>query len=78
MASLSFCAAALLLVLFFQLRKRFRPAWFAALGSLVVASLLTIFDDFGWSDLVVLILNFIPIFLLVKDRAWYLQGQPGG
>ncbi len=73
MAVLSFCAAGLLLVLFIFLRKRYRIAWFAALGFLAITSLLTIFDDFGWTDLVVLVINIVPILLLLKDRAWYMQ-----
>jgi lysylphosphatidylglycerol synthetase-like protein (DUF2156 family) len=77
MAFLSLGAAAILLVLFFFLAKRSRIAWFIALGFLAVTCLLTIFDDFGWSDLVVLVINIIPLILLIKDRAWYLQGKPG-
>ncbi len=77
MALLSFCAAGILLGLFISLRRRIRIAWFASLGFLAVTSILTIFDDFGWSDLVVLAVNLVPIILLIKDRAWYLQGKPG-
>jgi lysylphosphatidylglycerol synthetase-like protein (DUF2156 family) len=73
MAVLSFCAAGLLLVLFIFLRKRYRIAWFAALGFLAITSLLTIFDDFGWTDLVVLVINIVPMLLLLKDRAWFMQ-----
>jgi lysylphosphatidylglycerol synthetase-like protein (DUF2156 family) len=73
MAFLSFCAAGLLLGLFIFLWKRNRLAWFVNLGFLALASILTLFDDFGWADLVVLAVNLIPILLLIKDRAWYLQ-----
>ena len=76
MAFLSFCAAGLLLGLFIFLLRRVRIAWFAALGILAVTSILAIFDDFGWSDLVVLVVNLVPMILLIKDRAWYLQGKP--
>jgi lysylphosphatidylglycerol synthetase-like protein (DUF2156 family) len=76
MALLSFGAAGILLGLFFFLRKPFRLAWFAALVFLAVTSILTIFDDFGWTDLIVVVINLIPIILLVKDRAWYLQRKP--
>jgi lysylphosphatidylglycerol synthetase-like protein (DUF2156 family) len=77
MAFLSFCAAGLLLGLFFFLRKQVRLAWFVGLGFLAVTSILAIFDDFGWSDLFVLLINLVPMILLIKDRAWYLQGKPG-
>jgi lysylphosphatidylglycerol synthetase-like protein (DUF2156 family) len=76
MTLLSFCAAGILLGLFIFLRKRIRLAWFAALGFLALTSILTIFDDFGWADLVVLVINLVPIILLIKDRAWYLHGKP--
>ena len=76
MAFLSFCAAGLLLGLFIFLRKQVRLAWFVALAFLVLASILTIFDDFGWADLVVLGINLVPIILLIKDRVWYLQRKP--
>jgi lysylphosphatidylglycerol synthetase-like protein (DUF2156 family) len=54
----------------------FGTAWFAALCFLALTSILTIFDDFGWTDLLVLVINLIPIILLIKDRAWYLQRKP--
>jgi lysylphosphatidylglycerol synthetase-like protein (DUF2156 family) len=76
MAFLSFCAAGILLGLFFFLRNRQRFAWFVALGFLAFTSILTIFDDFGWADLVVLVINLVPIILLIKDRAWYLRAKP--
>lgn len=76
MAFMSFCAAAILLGLFIFLRKRYRPAWFAAIGFLALTSILTIFDDFGWADLLVLAINLVPLILLIKDRAWYLQSGP--
>jgi predicted membrane channel-forming protein YqfA (hemolysin III family) len=63
-------------VLFFLLWRRIQPAWYVALGFLAVTSILAIFDDFGWTDLLVLVINLVPIILLIKDRAWYLHGNP--
>jgi lysylphosphatidylglycerol synthetase-like protein (DUF2156 family) len=76
MAVLSFCAVGILLGLFFFLRNRYPPAWFVALGFLALTSILTIFDDFGWTDLLVLVINLVPLILLIKDRAWYLRAKP--
>jgi len=76
MAFASFCAAGILLGLFIFLGRRSRIAWFIALGFLAFTSILTIFDDFGWTDLAVLLINIFPIILLIKDRAWYLQRKP--
>ena len=57
--------------------KRSRIAWFGAVGFLVLTALLAIFDDFGWADLLSPFINIIPIILLITERAWYLQSQPG-
>jgi lysylphosphatidylglycerol synthetase-like protein (DUF2156 family) len=78
MAFLSFGAAGILLGLFIFLRKRSRLAWLVALGFFAVASILTIFDDFGWIDLIVLVINLVPVILLIKDRAWYRGAQFAG
>jgi lysylphosphatidylglycerol synthetase-like protein (DUF2156 family) len=76
MAFLSFAAAAILVGLFIFLAKRSRIAYFLALSLFAVTSLLTIFDDFGLADLVVVVINIFPLVLLIKDRAWYLQSMP--
>jgi lysylphosphatidylglycerol synthetase-like protein (DUF2156 family) len=76
MMLLSLGIAAILLGLFFFLRRPVRFAWPVALGFLVVTCLAGVFDDFGWVDLLVLLVNLVPIVLLIKDRAWYLQEKP--
>jgi len=75
MAFLSFGTALIFLGAFIFLMKQIRIAYFIALGLLVVTSLLTIFDQFGLVDLIFLIINVVPVILLIKDRAWYLQGK---
>jgi len=75
MAFLALATAGILLGLFILLGKRSRIAYFIALGLFVAISLLTIFDQFGLADLVILAINIVPIILLIKDRAWYLQGR---
>ena len=59
----------------FFLRNRSRPAYFLTIVLLASVSILTIMDDFGLVDLVVLLINFIPFILLVKDRDWYLGSK---
>jgi lysylphosphatidylglycerol synthetase-like protein (DUF2156 family) len=76
MAFLAFVTAFILLGLFIFLSKRNWIAYFLALALFVATSLLTIFDEFGLADLVVLTINIAPIVLLIKDRAWYLQVRP--
>ena len=61
MAFLSFAASAILFRLVILLAKRSRIAWFVGLGFLALTAILAIFDDFGWADLRVLVINIIPI-----------------
>jgi len=75
MAFLSLATAGILLGVFIFLRKPGRIAYFIALGLLAAIAFLTIFDQFGLVDLVVLAINIVPLFLLLKDRAWYLHGD---
>jgi len=72
-AFLAFTTTGILLVLFVFLGKHNRIAYFLGLGLFVAISLLILLDDFGWTDLVVLVINIIPPILLIKDRTWYLQ-----
>jgi lysylphosphatidylglycerol synthetase-like protein (DUF2156 family) len=76
MAFLSLAAGGILLVVFIFLGKRSRVAYYIALGLFNASTLLTIFDQFGLADLVILCINIVPIILLIKDRAWYLQEKP--
>ncbi len=76
MAFLSIAIAGMLLGLFIFIRRRNRIAYYLILGLLVITFLLNFFDNVGLVDLVVIIINLIPIILLIKDRSWYLQGKP--
>jgi len=73
MAGLSLAIACILLVLFIYLYKSNKTAYYLMLAFFAVSSILTILDDVGLSDLVVLLINIIPIVLLLKDRVWYLR-----
>jgi hypothetical protein len=77
MAVLAFLNAVVLMGLCGLLRRGNHVAYYLTLGLLVVLSLLTVADQFGISDLIVLILLGVPLVLLVKDRAWYLQPTSG-
>jgi predicted membrane channel-forming protein YqfA (hemolysin III family) len=76
MAGLSFGAAAILLELFFVLRRRSRLAWYLVLGFLALTCVLTIFDQVGLVDLVVLVINLVPIVLLIVGRGWFRARIP--
>ncbi|MFC2064805.1 hypothetical protein ACFLXB_06890 [Chloroflexota bacterium] len=71
-AALAFMAGFFLLGMMILLGKRNRWAYFLSLAALLFIILLTINDDFGLVDLVVLIVEIIPFVLLIKDGKWYL------
>lgn len=72
MAILSFLAAGVLTSLVLGLCRRWKPAWYLVVAALAVSSLLTLFDDVGWVDILVLIGMLLPLVLLIIDRKWYL------
>lgn len=74
-AFLSLAMAGILICLFIYLLRQNRTAYYLTLAFFVVTALLTIFDNVGYSDIVVLILNIVPIILLIKDRLYYLKGR---
>lgn len=75
MAFLSIVIAGILLGLFLFIRRRSRIAYYLTMALLVATFFLNFFDNVGLIDIVVIIINIIPILLLIKDRAWYLQGR---
>ncbi|HSB65610.1 MAG TPA: hypothetical protein VLD65_03475 [Anaerolineales bacterium] len=81
MAITSFVLASILIGLAYLIQKPNPFIYYLTLAIFVGSALLTFFDDIGLADLFVLILNLIPVFLLLKDRKWYLQRpsqfQPG-
>jgi hypothetical protein len=76
MAFLSFSIAGILVGVFIFFGKHNRIAYFITLGLFIATSLLTIFDQLGLSDLLIPVINMVPIVLLIKDRAWYLEVKP--
>jgi len=75
LAALSLVIACVLIVLFIFIYRRNRTAFYLTLAFFAVTSALTIIDEVGLSDIVVLVINIIPIVLLIKDRNWYLQAK---
>ena len=73
LASGSMAAGGVLIGLLILLAKRVRVAYIWGLVAMTASSLAVFFDDVGWTDLVFVILNLVPLCLLVKDRAWFLQ-----
>ena len=73
MASGSIVAAGTLAGLAILLGRRLGHAYYLSLAALSVSSLAVLFDDVGWVDLIALLINLVPLFLLIRDRAWYLH-----
>ena len=67
--------AAVLVVLFFLLRKRVRFAYYIALVVLALLAVLSLTDQVGWLDVFSLLLSLIPFVLLVKDNLYYRRLQ---
>jgi|GEM_PF-867599 len=76
LAILSIAIAIILMVLTIFLFRQIRIAFFLSLVFFGISAFLTIFDDVGLADLVFVVICLIPVVLLIKDRAWYLQSKP--
>jgi len=72
-AGLSFLSAGFLLILFFLLRCRIKIAYFLSIAFLLFIVLLTIMDDFGLSDFIIVMITLTPIVLLIKNHQWFLK-----
>jgi len=72
MAGLSLLTSGFLMTMYFLLRRKNRLAFFLTTAFLVFLALLTIADDVGWIDFVVLLITIFPVIFLIKDRRWYL------
>ncbi|HOW90700.1 MAG TPA: hypothetical protein PK883_00170 [Anaerolineaceae bacterium] len=68
-----FAGAILLALCYLLLAKRRRLAFFITMVVLALIIALTIFDQVGWADLVMLLVAFIPFALLILGRKWFLQ-----
>ena len=58
--------------LYLFLLKGFKPAYYLLLVGILIISFLTITDEFGLPDMIVLIINVAAFVLLIKDRKTYL------
>lgn len=73
MAILSFLSGTFLLVLFVLLRTKNKYAYYLTIAFLVLIATLTIMDDLGVIDFIVLIITLLPVILLIKIRKWCLH-----
>jgi hypothetical protein len=71
-AGLALLAAVILVFLALLLRRRSRWGFILTVAALAVLAILTIADQVGFVDLVVLAIVVTPLVLLIKDRGWYM------
>jgi hypothetical protein len=62
-----------LIILYHLLLKGYRITYYLLLSGLGILSILTISDQFGIYDLIVLIIHLAAFLLLLKDRHQYLR-----
>jgi hypothetical protein len=60
-------------VMLLGLMRHSRLAYAGLVGGLALMAVATVFDDFGFADLVFVTAVLIPLILLLRDRSWYLQ-----
>jgi hypothetical protein len=77
LAVLAFAAAGVLMVSSIFLPRHSRKAYTLVVAFFVAASIAIFFDQVGWTDLAVLLLNLTALILLLKDRSWYLEQLNG-
>lgn len=75
MGGLLMTAGILMLALAVLLRRRKRIAYWLTLALLAPIIVVTIMDQFGLSDLTVVLMHLLPFALLLKNRDWFLQSQ---
>lgn len=59
----------------FFLMRRNRLAFYAGVTLLALIAVLSITDQFGWPDLLTLLICLVALGLMLKDRAWYLKSS---
>jgi hypothetical protein len=75
MATMSILLALVLLGLWILLTRGSRIAFYLILTFFLLTAALTILDQVGAADLVVLLLNLVPVILIFVDRKWYLRSR---
>ena len=71
----AFLSATFLLLLYILLKTRTKIAFFLTIAFLILIALLTIMDDLGWIDFIVLAVTLFPVVLLIKNRNWFLKTE---
>jgi len=73
LSAVSILAGVFLLLMVYYLKKTKKIAWHFSVIFFIAGTLVFIFDDIGWIDLLVMLMHLIPLVLLIKDRKWFRQ-----
>lgn len=68
----AFFSSTFLFLLHFLLKKKTKFAYFLTIAFLILIVLLTVIDDLGIIDMIVLFITITPIILLIKNRKWFI------
>jgi hypothetical protein len=71
MVALSLIAALALTGVTVLLKRRNKVAYVLSVAGLILLVLLTIMDELGLADLLVLVAEVLALVLLIKERKWY-------
>ena len=75
MAAMSVVPGLVFVVLWFLLRKHWKPAWYLTVIALGLMTVAIVFDQIGWVDVLVMLGSAVPFLLLIIDRKWYLKAK---
>ena len=75
MGGLLVTAGILILALAILLRRRKRIAYWLTLALLAPIIVVTIMDEFGLADLIVVLIHLAPFVLLLRNREWFINTQ---
>jgi hypothetical protein len=73
MAIMAVLTSVCMLAFSYLLPKRNSFAYWLTLGLLFTIVILTITDEFGLADLIVLIIHVVPLAILIRERQWFRQ-----
>ena len=73
LAGLAFLTAAFLFLQYFLLRAKNKFSFYLSIAFLTFLAILTVMDNLGMIDFLVLHVTILPVLLLLKDRNWYFQ-----
>jgi hypothetical protein len=73
MAIMAVLTSVCMLAFSYLLPKRNSFAYWLTLGLLFTIVIITITDEFGLADLIVLIIHVVPLAILIRERQWFRQ-----